>query len=669
MTPDISLLLAMILGLSFLGPAEGAAAADPLRALGGTGAAVLVVGAWCRIVSDRAVRAVEERDGEALARAAASTTLVPLAAWATVLFACDWAAFVGQRVPRVWWMAPYVVLFLPLALMVGAGWSALRRAEALAVPGAGGRGAIRRGLARNALVLVPLTALTALHEAVWVLAELGVGPVRRALRVYEAFPDVEALVVLVLSTGLGLVAPAFVRRLVRTRPLPAGPAREAIERQLAALGVRARDLLLWESEGRVLNAMVVGLTPRTRYVVVSDGLLDRLPPAEVLAVVSHEAGHARLHHVPKFLVVGLATMLLFRTLSEVASPVLGPEADLAVSLVSLGFLWFGVLGWLSRRFEREADVYGALHAAALRPDAPDVTLPGAPLPLPAGPAAMIQALDRVAEAARSRRSHRHGSIESRTSFLAAFATDRRVREDFARRTKRLRLGLVGFALLAVGLTVARLPGGLVRGDAALRFEEALDAEKDARADLRAGRADAAARGFAAARDGFEAARAVLPRRPDDRMLRTYAALGAFNAAQLDLRRLARPDAARAGLEATLALARDTAPGVEAALTFLARIDLGRLALRDADPARAVAAARPHLDAAAAVPLQGGARHGLFDARLRLLRAAVALRSPDPAVATQARRDLERQARASGDDDWEELADDAREALAAVPAGR
>ena len=192
MVPDLSLLVALLLGLVSLGDAATGRAVDPLRALAGTGATVLVVVALTRMAADRAIRAVEERDADALVRAGRSTTIWPLVGWILVLNLFEWGTFVGTEVPRVWFLVPHLALFLPLAIMMGSGWAAIRRVEAHFQPDVEAPGAIRRGLARNALVLVPMFVLTALSEAFYVLAELRVEPVRRAHLVHQAFPDVDA---------------------------------------------------------------------------------------------------------------------------------------------------------------------------------------------------------------------------------------------------------------------------------------------------------------------------------------------------------------------------------------------------------------------------------------------------------------------------------------------
>lgn len=664
MLPDLSILIALLLGLYALGPGEASDRVDPLQAIGGTAAVVMVVVALSRMASERAIRAVVARDAAELVRAGRSTGTVPLLGWLVILYAFGWGDFVGTTVPRVWFLVPHVLLFLPYALMVGAGWSAVRRVEAaFAPPDAPPPGAWRRGLARNGLVLIPLAVLTALSEAFFVLAELRVEPVRRAHLVYQAFPDLEVSVVLLLAMAIGWFAPALIRRVLRAVPLPPGAARSWIEQQLRALGVGARDIPLWETKGRVMNALVVGLTARTRYVVVTDALLSRLTLPEMLAVVSHEAGHARLRHLPWFLLVGLSSILWLRSAEEWLLPLLGPGSAVLLPAAQLAFIWFVLLGVLSRRFERQADVFGAQYAAAQLPASDPVLVPQSPEPVPLGTAAMIQALDRVAAEGGARHSHRHGSIDERTAFLAAFATDRGTREAFARDVRRTRLALVGFAVLAVASTALRVPGGLDRGEVALGIGEADALERDARDLASAGRVAEAREAERRARGRYAEVARVLERRPDDRLLKAYVAFSTYGAASLDLRRLDAPTEARRGLERVLALVAAPDTPLLQTLAFHGRLDLALLALRDPTGAGADLDAARLLREAEALPIEGR-RRAVKEARLRALRNGLRLRSEDPDVAAQARRDLEFEASGAPDDapEWQELARDIRSLL-------
>jgi Zn-dependent protease with chaperone function len=666
--PDLSLLLALVIGIFSLAAPEGASV-DALQAIGGTAALTLVVAALCRMAADRAVRGVDESEPSVVVSAGARLSFVPLLGWVSALTFFQWGTFVAVTVPPHWPLVPYLTLFLPLSLMFASGWLALRRIERRLTSSAPTRwGAVLRGLKRNALTLVPLAILLLLQDAFALLANLDVPGMRRFVAFHAAFPDVEAVFLLLLLAVATYFAPGVFRRVLKAEPLPAGELRTSIERLLAGMGVGFRDVLLWKTNRRVVNAMVVGVAGRNRYVFVTDGLLALLPQPEVLAVVAHEAGHAKRRHLPIYFVVSLALMLFLRAADEVAAPALGESGRYVVLAAFLLLFWFGLLGWLSRRFEREADAFGADHAGDLDPDAPSSTPAGVPLAVPYGAAQMIGALARIhAHAGVGGRHHRHGPPPERIAFLAKYSTDAAFRSAYARSTRALRVGLAAGLVLALAATAARLPAGLVRGEAALAVLEG--AEDAARAEALRERGDAAAARalYEQAHRRFLEALALRERRPDDPGLRRLLVTAAWNAADTDLRWLDRPADAAKGFADVLALAEGLPAGQTAALRFGAHVDLGRLALRDPrDPKKAVLDAKTHLRRAREVP-DSDYTGDYRGARTRLLEAAIDLRDDDPQRVAKARATLEQQARLEREGEaWVELKRDAAEELALAP---
>jgi hypothetical protein len=150
--------------------------------------------------------------------------------------------------------------------------------------------------------------------------------------------------------------------------MPDGPVRRRLEAVARRLHFRCTDFLLWPTHGAVANAMLVGLLPRVRYVIFTDRLLDELSADELDAVLGHEVGHAKHGHIwlyAGFLALSmtvLAALLLLidqrLTAAGVEVPA-GAEGWLALPPVALvaGYV-FLVFGYLSRRCERQADVFG-----------------------------------------------------------------------------------------------------------------------------------------------------------------------------------------------------------------------------------------------------------------------------------------------------------------------
>lgn len=157
-------------------------------------------------------------------------------------------------------------------------------------------------------------------------------------------------------------APEIIRRVLHTEPLPDSPLRRRLDALCRRTGVRYRDVLLWKTDHNMGNAAVMGFVPRFRYILLSDLLLERMPDEEIEAVFAHEMGHIVHRHMAWYVIFILVLTLLNA----------GPGRWLTDDLAHLNanaqqIICFGVwvatfmllFGFISRRFERQADVYGA----------------------------------------------------------------------------------------------------------------------------------------------------------------------------------------------------------------------------------------------------------------------------------------------------------------------
>jgi hypothetical protein len=208
----------------------------------------------------------------------------------------------------------------------------------------------------------------------------------------------------------------------------------------------------------MLNAMVVGLLPRFRYVILTDAILRALGPDELEAVFAHEAGHARRGHILLYFGFTCAVVLshlLPGALYLVEQTPLASLDPMWRTVFGL-LIWLGVIfGWLSRRFEQEADVFGIETLPA--DDLPD----GVDHPF-------ARALDRIAEhggVIRELTGWRHFSIADRIRFVRAYLGDAAVRARHRRSIRLLRGGLIAAITLFVGLAVARVPAEAERAGA------------------------------------------------------------------------------------------------------------------------------------------------------------------------------------------------------------
>lgn len=171
--------------------------------------------------------------------------------------------------------------------------------------------------------------------------------------------------ILPLALGVFVLAPELLKRVIPTQPLPPNWAlRKRLEALCERAGLRYRDILLWKTNSSMGNAMVMGLVPQVRYVFLSDLLLETMSDEEIEAVFAHELGHIVHRHMWWYVAFSFMLMLFAAgplTLAMEQVPWLrGHEMRQAqvVTLFGLGAFLL-LFGFLSRRFERQADVYAA----------------------------------------------------------------------------------------------------------------------------------------------------------------------------------------------------------------------------------------------------------------------------------------------------------------------
>jgi STE24 endopeptidase len=223
----------------------------------------------------------------------------------------------------------------------------------------------------------------------------------------------------------------------------------------------------------MINAAVMGVIPGVRYVLLSDALLSTMTPRQIEAVFAHEAGHIRKHHIQSFLLFAFVGWLLVAGLMELlARAANSTESALSfsietiegVGLLATVLFWTLGFGWLSRKFERQADLYGA---RCVTPAAKNCRLPCSVHPSAStsvagtgrvcatGVEVFASALDRVAMLngiPHEERSWRHSSIGSRIRFLASLAGDPHRATQFDRLLRSVRFAILGLAVAGAAAT-------------------------------------------------------------------------------------------------------------------------------------------------------------------------------------------------------------------------
>jgi Zn-dependent protease with chaperone function len=295
-----------------------------------------------------------------------------------------------------------------------------------------------------ALVLVPILVILALREVIDAGERRGWFP--------------EWLPVLGIQLAGAVLAltlmPLVLRRIWDTINLEAGPLRDDLVSMCRDHGIRVRDVLLWRTNGTMINGAVLGLIGPARYVLLTDALLESLPGDQVRAVMAHELGHIRRRHMPWLAAGALCSIILASAAVEIALHWLAPmwvytnagQAAIIVAGMGTGLL---VFGFASRRFEWQADAFAVQHLSGWR-GRPDPTLTIAPMAV----AAMNGALSTVAALNHiplHRFTWRHGSIASRQRKLLSL-----VGRPAARTRPDFEAGIVKLLILAAMVLVAGL---------------------------------------------------------------------------------------------------------------------------------------------------------------------------------------------------------------------
>jgi STE24 endopeptidase len=216
-----------------------------------------------------------------------------------------------------------------------------------------------------------------------------------------------------------LLVPSVLPLLLGLRPMEPGPLRTRLEAAAKRLGVRYRQLYVWDTRGNLATAMVAGLVPQLRQIVFTDLLLATLSEDEVEAVFGHEIGHVRHGHLlyyAAFLLLSFLTLgAIFHAVEQSdGMPRLVGDISLVLSvLATFGYL-FLVFGFVSRRCERQADVFGCkavscADLACVGHIADTQLVPRGQALCPTGVATFVMALERVEMINGSSRDSTHES--------------------------------------------------------------------------------------------------------------------------------------------------------------------------------------------------------------------------------------------------------------------
>ena len=188
------------------------------------------------------------------------------------------------------------------------------------------------------------------------------------------------LVLTAFSIVLQLIFPALILPLFnKFTPVAEGELAQRVGALLERCGFKSRGLYMMDGSKRSShgNAFFAGFGA-TKRIVLFDTLVNRLEPTEVEAVLAHELGHYKLHHIVKMIALSTAMTLaglwlLGQLMHEpwfyaglgVKTPSLAAALALFVLVVpQFTFFLQPLTSLLSRKHEFEADAYARSNADA-----------------------------------------------------------------------------------------------------------------------------------------------------------------------------------------------------------------------------------------------------------------------------------------------------------------
>ena len=215
---------------------------------------------------------------------------------------------------------------------------------------------IKGGLVGGIVISILMSVLTFIYESTgsqfWIIGWV-------ALTAFSIF---------MFMFGTSLLLPLF----NKATPLPEGELRDALSAYCESQGYKVNRLFVIDASKRSTkaNAFFAGLGPM-KTIVLFDTLIEKLTTEEIVAVLAHEVGHAKLRHTRDGLILNLVqTFVMFFILgialsSDALSEALGAaQPSFHVGLIAfmilyspLSFVSSFVTNSISRRNEYSADEF------------------------------------------------------------------------------------------------------------------------------------------------------------------------------------------------------------------------------------------------------------------------------------------------------------------------
>jgi len=273
-------------------------------------------------------------------------------------------------------------------------------------------------------------------------------------------PSLKTATLALALLGMAAGFPFLLLLIWKNRPIKDQSLKDELMNTCTINRLHVHDVRIWKTNGQIVNALVAGVIPKFRIILVSDSLINYFPKHELLAVIRHEAGHLRLWHLPTRIGFAVLPLLAFaideRNPNGIIASLgslfvdLGMPFEAGLAVLLMAYILYAVFGlsWFSKKMEFEADLYACQDHSQFKADNQNA--------IPFNnehSSAMSDALLRLAAFAPDqieKSSLLHPSLGDRMRLIQKFESDpvlvMQFKRSFARRRTIVFVSLVVFCL-------------------------------------------------------------------------------------------------------------------------------------------------------------------------------------------------------------------------------
>lgn len=190
--------------------------------------------------------------------------------------------------------------------------------------------------------------------------------------------DSKSLLLVIVFAGTPILLATFpflVAMVWQTKKLEDTELKDSVQKIVEHHKLRIFSVRIWTTSRQIINAVVAGVFPYFRLILISDGLVNNFTTPQIAAIIRHEAGHIRRHHLLLRMFFVLLPLFIFllsdwlgyhpeQTGNKIMTST-GLSESLALPIMTLaygGYLFLS-LAWLSRQMEFDADQYAVTQHA------------------------------------------------------------------------------------------------------------------------------------------------------------------------------------------------------------------------------------------------------------------------------------------------------------------